>query len=47
MMMKPTMAETIFPWAALVFSGLPAEVKSPKPPAMSIKKRIRPAMGNI
>jgi len=47
MMIKPTMAETIFPWATLVFSGLPAEVRRPKPPAMSMKKRIKPAMGKM
>ena len=45
MMIKPIMAEVILAVAAFIFSGLPAEVKSPKPPIMSMKKRTRPAIG--
>jgi len=43
MIRKPIRALTSMVWPFLIFSGLPAETKMLKPPAINIEKRMMPA----
>jgi len=44
MIRKPTRALVSMLWPFLTFSGLPAETKILKPPAINMAKRMMPAM---